>query len=442
MGSPPICTRLPICKPCAPCSRAFLHELLVKIGYNPSMVGDLTFEELQALTAKAMAAPWYRLRFPDRLEQLLNRDTDSARLRYFILAITVGLLLFVSFLISDHQLIPDVFPTALMLRAVVGPPIVLISILLIRHTKPGWLREAVAVFPGIVAAVIILVLFLLTRSPFRADYLDGMFLIVVYNNTITQARFPAAVGLTLVVSLLVVAGLVLAPEEPVPIKSAQLGIVLSVGIMTLMANFELERERRRQYLLNLREKLANDVLESHNRNLRVLSEQDGLTGAFNRRSLDINLPEMVRTSKAQGQAIGVIMIDVDHFKAYNDGFGHLAGDDCLRRVAAALIGTTRNKGDMVARYGGEEFVVVLTNAPEMAVNALAERLRKAVIAQEIPTPGPAGGVVTASLGLAQCGHQTPEGPMQCTCTPASLLGRADEALYAAKQSGRNRVCVG
>ncbi len=405
------------------------------------MLGDLTFDELQTLTAEALAAPWHRLRFPDRLEQLLDQQTDKSRLRYFILAISVGLCVFELFLVSDHQLIPDMFRTALILRAVCGPAILLATILLIRHIPPGMVREGLAVFPGIVAAEAIFILFLLTHSPYRPIYLNGMFLTVVYNNTIVQARFPAAVASTIIITALLIVAMALAPGDPWPIESAQLGIVLSVGIMTLMANFQLERERRRQYLLNLREKLANDALAGHNQSLRILSEQDGLTGAYNRRALDDKLSTLLMTTKTQHQAVGLIMIDVDHFKTYNDRFGHLAGDDCLRQIATVLINTTRNRGDMVARYGGEEFVVVVINATQTAVLALAERLRGAIMAQAIAAPQNIDAVMTASFGVAYCAHSGAVTALQCTCSASALLGRADEALYAAKQGGRNRVCA-
>ena len=123
---------------------------------------------------------------------------------------------------------------------------------------------------------------------------------------------------------------------------------------------------------------------------------------------------------------------MDLFKRYNDSFGHLAGDECLKQVAHALSGALRRQSDFVSRYGGEEFVVVLRGCEAAAGLRVAESLRMAVEDLGIPSPAPSGGYVTASVGLA-CTSLQPQK------TPSALLGLADAALYRAKALGRNRV---
>ncbi len=128
------------------------------------------------------------------------------------------------------------------------------------------------------------------------------------------------------------------------------------------------------------------------------------------------------------------MIDVDHFKAYNDHYGHQAGDDCLRQIAQALAATVRRASDLVARYGGEEFVVVLPGMTAPDALKVARKLAAAVAACQIPHAcNSAAAVVTVSIGLAW-GIPEPDAP------PNDLVAEADTRLYQAKHAGRNRMC--
>jgi len=126
------------------------------------------------------------------------------------------------------------------------------------------------------------------------------------------------------------------------------------------------------------------------------------------------------------------MIDVDHFKLYNDHYGHIAGDACPRRVAATLGQGVRQEGDLVARYGGEEFVIIMPGADIDIVRTVAERLRRAVEALQEPHERPSAGVVTVTVGVAAL---VPSGRF----TTDKLIPAADAALYEAKRNGRNQV---
>ena len=159
-----------------------------------------------------------------------------------------------------------------------------------------------------------------------------------------------------------------------------------------------------------------------------LATIDGLTGLYNRRRLEDDLGAAMRSANETGRPVSVAMVDVDHFKQLNDTLGHQAGDDALRRVAATLRACLRGH-DAVYRYGGEEFCVLLPEAPAADAHAVAERIRATIAGDEsMPTAVP-GRPLTVSVGVA-----TARGG-----DPGELLHRADEALYAAKQSGRNRV---
>jgi diguanylate cyclase (GGDEF)-like protein len=136
----------------------------------------------------------------------------------------------------------------------------------------------------------------------------------------------------------------------------------------------------------------------------------------------------------QNTEIAVLMCDIDHFKAYNDAHGHPAGDACLRNVAQALVGALDRGGDVVARYGGEEFAVILADTPLAGAVTVAERMRAAVSALEMPLAASEAGHVTISVGVSSC-VAMPE------TSAAKLLKAADNALYQAKDQGRNRVCA-
>jgi len=168
-----------------------------------------------------------------------------------------------------------------------------------------------------------------------------------------------------------------------------------------------------------------------------LAAGDGLTGLMNRRAFDEHLARVWQHALRDQRSIAILMIDIDHFKRYNDTFGHQAGDRALRGVAEVVQGFARRPLDLAARYGGEEFAVILYGLAPTFVNDMAERLRQNV--QELPIPSvdageTAGRAVTISVGVgvaAPTAGRTPQGAVQL----------ADEALYEAKQAGRNRVAV-
>ncbi|TDB29125.1 GGDEF domain-containing protein [Stenotrophomonas sp. ATCM1_4] len=163
--------------------------------------------------------------------------------------------------------------------------------------------------------------------------------------------------------------------------------------------------------------------------LDQLARQDGLTGVANRREFDATLRNEWNRARRSGTELALLLVDIDHFKAFNDAHGHPAGDRCLQAVAAQLQATVQRAADRVARYGGEEFAVIVPGCDLDGVLALAERLRVAVQALRLPE-----GPVSISIGVAFL--HPPVMP-----DSGQLLADADAALYAAKHAGRNRVMV-
>ncbi|MEQ6340555.1 MAG: diguanylate cyclase [Gammaproteobacteria bacterium] len=176
-------------------------------------------------------------------------------------------------------------------------------------------------------------------------------------------------------------------------------------------------------------------LEMKNAELQRLSSLDGLTGIGNRRRFDEYLEQEWLRAARDGNILSLILIDIDHFKAYNDNYGHQGGDECLRKVAQTLDATLKRAGDVVARYGGEEFAVVLPDTDAGGAALIAEKLRASVDALGFAhAHSKTTDHVTISLGVA--GIVPRDGG-----NPADLVKIADEALYEAKESGRNRFRI-
>jgi diguanylate cyclase (GGDEF)-like protein len=170
--------------------------------------------------------------------------------------------------------------------------------------------------------------------------------------------------------------------------------------------------------------------------MRELSMTDGLTGVANRRNFNDTVDAEWRRCARAGLPLSVIMIDIDHFKLYNDHYGHQAGDACLQLVSAAMKRCATRPQDMLARYGGEEFILLLphegADGTEVVANRIWEEVRKLAIPHAASLSAPH---VTISMGLA-----TAQPPLEGN-DPSPLIRIADNNLYRAKQTGRNRYCI-
>jgi diguanylate cyclase (GGDEF)-like protein len=245
-----------------------------------------------------------------------------------------------------------------------------------------------------------------------------------YHVAVTRLR--TAVDLFLAVALLaglvdVVLTLAAGPRYSVGWYAARVASMVSAGALLGVLQYETSS--------------AYQALADAHCALKELSVRDALTGVFNRAYFDERFPRAVAVASESGTPLSVLLVDVDHFKAYNDERGHLAGDACLRQVAQTLQQKLQHPGGFVARYGGEEFAIVLPRCEPRAGMLVAERLRKAVSETSLPAAATGqsyGGRVTVSVGHASSQSQSdPE--------PSTLLSSADGALYRAKTLGRNRV---
>ena len=201
-------------------------------------------------------------------------------------------------------------------------------------------------------------------------------------------------------------------------------VIREHGVTTKLIGFMFD--------ISERKRLETELVEA-NRKLERISLQDGLTGIANRRMYDQALEAEWARAQRGGAPISLLIADIDHFKEYNDRYGHIEGDRCLQRVAVALEGIASRSTDLCARYGGEEFVILLPGVHKADAQGIAEKARRVV--RELGIPHEASlvdEVVTVSVGVSSL---VPERGM----APSTLFQLADEMLYLAKQSERNCV---
>ncbi|MFH1020252.1 MAG: diguanylate cyclase [Pseudomonadota bacterium] len=180
-------------------------------------------------------------------------------------------------------------------------------------------------------------------------------------------------------------------------------------------------------------KQAEEALADSNRKLEALSNTDGLTGIANRRRFDEALAQEYARHARSGAKLSLILLDIDHFKLFNDGYGHVKGDECLQQIARVMADCAGRPADLVTRYGGEEFACLLPETDSSGAVVIAEKIRRGIMDCAIPHKGSdVAGCVTASLGVVT---------VQCTAdgSAVDVVFQADELLYLAKSSGRNRI---
>jgi diguanylate cyclase (GGDEF)-like protein len=230
-------------------------------------------------------------------------------------------------------------------------------------------------------------------------------------------RFRAALAtVALTIAAYAVAAVYFGLALPLVVRSSILLLVVAAACGVVARTLERSAHAR--------------FLETHA--MAELAQHDALTGLKNRRVFDEQLVELWQRAIEADQAIAVLLLDVDHFKAFNDRYGHQAGDRALRHVAQVLQAFVTEPSDLVARYGGEEFAVLLYDVDVTAVEKLAERMRRAVVALALEHRDSRVGVVTISVGAAVV-EPSPERRAR------GAVQLADEALYQAKTRGRNRV---
>jgi diguanylate cyclase (GGDEF)-like protein len=386
------------------------------------------------------------LRFGPALEQRFMEVNATHRLRHMLVTGVVALVMFNSFLFSDWYMVPDVFDLALKWRLGIVTPLVMVVLIMVRLCQkwwlantPPWLVDALGMLGTMLVTLSLGVVLMATQSPQVVIYRAGLIAVLMFGNLVQRLRFRHSLAAsTFVVIVYVYTALAWhGPANPYAELQAPVGLLVGVvAFYTLMSNYNLELDERRRFLQRERAQALRLELERTNLNLADMSNQDPLTALANRRCFDAYLNEWM--DRPAGRHLALLMLDVDHFKSFNDHYGHPAGDQCLRHIARALQSELSGEGALVSRWGGEEFAVILPEAAAADAWRAAERLRHAVqaLAMRHEASG-VGGHVTVSVGVAIMSRTDPDRQVSAV----RLLAEADQALYRSKHEGRNRCSL-
>jgi diguanylate cyclase (GGDEF)-like protein len=284
-----------------------------------------------------------------------------------------------------------------------------------------------------VASLLPLYLLAISQSVYASYTLGELPLVLLFGNMLLVLRFRLALIFTAVTCLTALWVIHSKPDLDQNLVFPLTVQVVTGLFFTLYGNWHVERQRCLTYLARYDAQNRADQAERRGDELRDLTLTDMLTGIANRRHLDATLETWLET---RGEVL-LLMVDVDHFKAFNDRFGHVAGDDCLRRIASTLSTFATRHDGFAARYGGEEFTLLFSVDLETGGAFLADRLVRTVRELSVPHPARADGLthVTVSVGYAG----TSGGGAR---EARDLVIRADLALYEAKSAGRNRSKAG
>jgi diguanylate cyclase (GGDEF)-like protein len=392
-------------------------------------VQTISIADVQRLQSKGF--PW--LYFPPAIESRFERDSGWARCKFLIVVGFSCLFIIDLFVVRDYQMLPDVFPQSVVVRLLILTPLGLAMFAVLSFNPRAWLREAMEAALMLMVVCGILYLLMASRSPLADHAFYSLVLIVLFSNLVQRIRFWYAVVSSIVAMGLAAAALPYIDTMPANTALSAMMSLVTATLLSLVANYNLEHEQRRNYLVALRDALHREQLVELNKELSVISTVDAVTGLANRHRLERYLEALWQTALESGRPVTMLMLDVDHFKRFNDYYGHQAGDQCLKKVAEIIRAQLRAKEDLAVRYGGEEFIVVLPEASLIDGVRIGERMRRALEALRLPhLASPEPHVITVSIGVS-CGMPSE------SLSPNELIEAADVALYNAKNRGRNRI---
>ncbi|WP_419805778.1 diguanylate cyclase [Terriglobus sp.] len=402
----------------------------------------LDLQQVEEEADRLIAGRNLTLCFPAALETVFNEERSGRRQTHLLRMGLLALVVFDMFLVGDYLLVPEHLWRAVAVRLGVITPLAL-GCLYVLRSRPVRVtaQEIGSSLLSVLGAAALLFLHHGTgpMAPMEAE--AAMLMMLLTLNTLLRPDFRFAIVGTSCCCLMYQMWVLPNGSLPLHERLDASGEVFWFSVLSLLANYALSRESRFSWLLQMRGRIQRQMLAEANRELLNQSLSDPLTGVPNRAAYDKRLPELWQEAIDGRDSIAAVMVDVDYFKLINDTFGHLYGDRVLQRIANLLEQAMRAEMDFVARYGGEEFVVLLPGSTLESGVQVAERIRKLVEVAGSPAvsrgdaPLPSGVKwSTVSCGVAAI---TPTENDDAR----TLIDAADAALYLAKQSGRNRVCV-
>ena len=384
---------------------------------------------------KSMESGFPRLFFTSRLEQHFLADTLNARKNRFFIMGVIAIFIYNLFLITDREMLPDVYLTAWKIRLGIVTPAMIIFVFMMHRRVFSRFIDFFVDFLIILTCGSIILILELSHHPNVVHYHTGVILIVMFGNIVVRLRFWHAFSVSWLTFFLYVLTVTnITPMTP-PVMINSSVVLFSAIIISLIANYQMERDLRWNYLRNLLTEIETIRLEKAKDELERLSSSDVLTGLANRRHCDVFLDTEWQMGIRYRTQLSMLFLDVDDFKAYNDHYGHQAGDICLQKITTVIKECVRRPQDLCARYGGEEFIVLLPNTSQESTLQVAEKIRKSVELENIPHAySRASSHVTISIGVVS---MIPQAGLNQNI----LVEMADKALYNAKKMGRNQIQV-
>jgi diguanylate cyclase (GGDEF)-like protein len=372
------------------------------------------------------------LRFDRSTEARYEAEHGRWRAAHLRHTIIFGVLLYVLHDISTYLLLPDHYWIIVLATLFVIVPCSLAVAHMMARVSAGP-RELLATGAILTATALPIFMMYYSDAPHSTHMNTEVILCIVFANMVMGLRFRHALAYSSLVLLWATSAVMMKQGVDPELKIALCFQFTSVCLLTTYSNYVVERRRCRDYRTSLEAMMRAEMAETSEKQFQEMSKTDALTGLPNRRFLDERLGEWFA---GDGSAAAVMMIDIDHFKLFNDTLGHPAGDECLKLIADAFRSAFSEPDAFCARFGGEEFILVIRHAEERDARHLANTVVRAIEALGIPHPGRNDGVevVTVSVGVALK-------PPAERVSQHEMLSQADEALYQAKRGGRNRFVM-
>ncbi len=384
-----------------------------------------------ALVESTLREGFRLLRFPHGLERayvLARADERTVRL---IAAGIMGALALALFMWPDYLIDPKGLAQSFALRVCLFGGLTAAGLILLHRLSLPQVNEWMVVPITLLASLIAAYQSQVDHHDIAFARIVEIVLVVAYATVFTRF-WPMVLACILMLGVHI-QSLLLAPPAAEALKTGVTLMLVTTIAFGLYTTYTREGNDRQAFLNELSEQALRASVDAGNRQLQTMARTDALTGVANRRAFDDALAQHIGLNPRHDLAL--LLVDVDHFKAYNDHYGHPAGDQCLCQVAEALASCLRRPVDLLARWGGEEFAVLLSDADEGVARHVAERICAAVMQQGVAhVASSCAPQVTVSIGVALV-------PATQALQPHALLQAADAALYQAKRGGRNRYVM-
>lgn len=388
-------------------------------------------EEDEALCQQTLESQFLQLRFPEPLESAYITHHAEARRKQLAITALVGLLIFNVSAIANRSMFGDISDSAMDYLVWLSACVLFLHTVAWFAHRPLW-RETLYSLSTAVVALASTWVFSKSQLTSTLSYSICLMLIPMFSGVAARQPFWFTCIPSLITSAAVALMLKPIGHTQEIVYGDNLFMIVNNMVYTLILAYTLDHGARKAWLLARIDGLQRSALLAASHRLKALSVVDPLTGICNRRQFEDDLDRIWRECLEDQRPLGMLIIDVDHFKLYNDRLGHLAGDECLKLVATLLSKTAQADKGLAARLGGEEFGVLLPGGSLAEAMQLAERIRLTISQACIAHDYAPSRHVTVSIGVASLIPQ--EGMDRI-----SLFATADKALYEAKRSGRNRV---